>query len=101
MAGEGRMTEPNPVELTEDRVPADGIEEGIEELVDLYGGAITAEREGAREFTLPLRRGFASGGAVECTLSWASDDEGQATIQMRTNRNVDAPKLQRVLFLLA
>jgi hypothetical protein len=95
------MTERNPVEMTEDRVPAEGIEEGIEELVDLYGGEITAHRTSARDFTLPLRRGFASGGSVECTISWASDEEGQATVRMKTNRDVDAPKVQRVLFLLA
>ena len=36
------MTETRPVELTEDRIPFDGIEESISELVDLYGGEITA-----------------------------------------------------------
>ena len=95
------MTEPKPVELTEDRVPFADIEEGIEELVDLYGGEVTARREHARDFVLPLRRGVASSGAVECTVSWAPDDERDATIRLTTNRNVDAPKLQRVLLLLA
>jgi hypothetical protein len=95
------MTDAKPVELTEDRVPFAGIEEAIEELVDLYGGEVTATREGARDFVLPLRRGIASGGAVECTISWAPDDEANATVRMVTNRNVDAPKLQRILLLAA
>ena len=95
------MTEPNAVELVEDRVPFAGIEDAIEELVDLYGGEVTARREQGREFRLPLRRGIASGGGVECTISWAPDDERDATVRLVTNRNVDAPKAQRVFLLLA
>ena len=89
------------VELSEDRVPFEGIEETIDELVELYGGDVKAERERARDFTLPLRRGVASGGAVECTISWAPNDERDATVTLICNRDVDAPKLQRVLFLMA
>jgi hypothetical protein len=89
------------VEFTEDRVPFDGIEESIEELVELYGGAITETRERAREFTLPLRRGMASGGAVECTISWAPDDATDATVKLVCDRDVDAPKAQRILMLVA
>ena len=95
------MTQVNPLELTEDRVPADGMEEGIYELVEMYGGQITAQRAGARDFILPLRRGFGGGGAVECTVSWAPDGAGSTTVRLTTNRNLDAPKAQRVLFLLA
>lgn len=89
------------VEFTEDRVPFDGIEETIDELVELYGGAMTAERDQARDFTLPLRRGVTTGGAVECTVSWARDDERDATVTLTCNRDVDAPKAQRVFLLLA
>ena len=95
------MKEPRPVELTEDRIPFEGIEESISELVDLYGGEMIAEREHSREFRLPLRRGMATGGAVECTLSWAPDDDHEATVKLHCDRDVDAPKAQRVLLLLA
>ena len=95
------MTEPKPVELTEDRVPVPGIEEGIAELVDLYGGEIIAERERARDFILPLRRGFAGGGGVECTISWTPVEGEGATVTLATNRHVDAPRMQRVMLLLA
>jgi len=94
------MTETKPVELTEDRIPFDGIEETIDELVEMYGGDVTARRELARDFTLPLRRG-GSGGSVEFTVSWAPDDERDATVTLLCNRNIDAPKAQRVLLLLA
>lgn len=87
------------VAFTEDRVPLEGIEETVEELVELYGGEVTAHRVDARDFTLPLRRGIASSGSVECTLSWANGDDG--TLTMTCNRDVDAPKTQRVLLLLA
>jgi hypothetical protein len=89
------------VELTEDRVPFEGIEETIDELVELYGGAMTATHERAREFTLPLRRGMSTGGAVECTVSWAPDDDRDATVTLTCNRDVDAPKAQRVFLLVA
>lgn len=95
------MTEAKAVELTEDRVPFDGIEEAIRELVEMYGGEIKAERERERDFTLPLRRGVAAGGSVECTLSWAPDDATDATVHLHCNRDIDAPKVQRVLLLLA
>jgi hypothetical protein len=95
------MTETRPVELFEDRVPFDGIEESISELVELYGGEITAERDHAREFRLPLRRGSATAGSVDCTLSWAPDDEQLATVTLNCNRDVDAPKAQRILLLVA
>jgi hypothetical protein len=85
-----------PVELTEDRVPLGGIEESIAELVDVYGGDISASRENARDFTLPLRRGVASSGSVEFTISWAGD-----VVTLLCNRDVDAPKFQRVMLLAA
>ncbi|HEX6087766.1 MAG TPA: hypothetical protein VF266_24760 [Thermoanaerobaculia bacterium] len=94
------MTEPKPVELTEDRIPFEGIEETIEELVEMYGGDITVRREQSRDFILPLRRG-AGGQGVECTVSWAPDDERDATVTLLCNRNVDAPKAQRVFLLVA
>jgi hypothetical protein len=91
------MTEAaTPVRFTEDRIPLDGIEVTFAELVELYGGDVTASRLGERDFTLPLRRGQASGGGVECTIAWADQ-----TVTVTCNRDVDAPKAQRVLLLLA
>lgn len=95
------MSEVKPLELTENRVPFAGIEDAIEELVDLYGGEVTEKREQARDFTLPLRRGMASGGGVECTVSWAPDDERDATVRLTCDRDLDAPKAQRVMLLVA
>jgi hypothetical protein len=95
------MTETKAMELTEDRIPMAGIEDAVEELVDLYGGEVTARRETARDFILPLRRGSASAGGVECTISWAPQDDRHATVSLTTNRNIDAPKAQRVFLLVA
>ena len=92
---------PPMVQFTEDRIPIDGIEEAFSELVDLYGGEVTASRLHERDFTLPLRRAVASGGSVECTISWAAAENGEATVTLTCNRDVDAPKAQRVLLLLA
>ena len=95
------MTETKALELTEDRVPFAGIEESIDELVEMYGGEVTATRERARDFRLPLRRGMATGGGVECTISWEPGDARDATVRLVANRDVDAPKMQRILLLLA
>jgi len=88
-----------PVELSEDRIPRDGIEEAIAELVDLYGGEMKGERANERDFVLPLRRGVAVSGGVECTVSWAAESE--TTVTLVCNREIDAPKGQRVALLLA
>jgi len=92
-----------PVELTEDRIPRSGIEETIAELVDLYGGEMKAERDNERDFVLPLRRGVAVSGGVECTVSWAPPDENdvETTVKFVCNREIDAPKAQRLALLLA
>jgi hypothetical protein len=85
------------IELKEERVPLGGIETTVEELVELFGGEITATRDAARDFTLPLRRGVASGGSVECTVSWAAEE----TVTIVCNRDVDAPRGQRIFLLVA
>lgn len=95
------MTETSAVKLSEDRIPLDGIEETIDELVELYGGEMTGSAEGSREFTLPLRRGMSTGGAVECTLSWSAGDARDATVTLACSRDVDAPRAQRVALLIA
>jgi hypothetical protein len=95
------MSEVAAARFTEDGIPVDGIEEAFAELVELYGGEVTASRLGERDFTLPLRRGNASGGGVECTISWAAVENGEATVTLTCNRDVDAPKAQRVMLLLA
>jgi len=90
-----------PVEFKEDRIPIDGIEETISELIELYGGALTSSREKERRFTIPLRRGVATAGSIECTVSWAASEDGAALVTLVSNRDVDAPKAQRVALLVA
>jgi hypothetical protein len=95
------MPESGPVQFTEDRVPFDGIETTVGELVELYGGEVTESQLNQRTFILPLRRGNPSAGGVECTLSWAPDDDREATVTLRCDREVDAPKAQRIALLVA
>ena len=95
------MTEPKAVEFTEDRIPFEGIEESVDELVELYGGSISSSAAGTRTFVLPLRRGNAMAGGVECTLSWQADDATEATVRIVCDRDVDAPRPQRIFMLVA
>ena len=94
------MNDPQPVTFTEDRIPFEDIEEAIEDQVELYGGEVTERHERERRFILPLRRGISTGGGVECTVSWAPDDEREATVTLICNRDIDAPRTQRILLLL-
>jgi hypothetical protein len=94
-------TNPRPVEIKEDRIPMAGIEETISNLIDLYGGELTASGANERRFTLPLRRGLAAAGGIECTISWAPSEVGEAIVTLVCNRDVDAPKVQRVFLLVA
>lgn len=93
------MTETAPVTFTEDRVPAAGIAEAIDELVELYGGEVTSSGGAERRFVLPLRRGVASSGGVECTLTWAPGEGEETTVTLVCNRDIDAPKGQRIAML--
>lgn len=89
------------VKFTEDDVPVAGIEQAVDDLVDLYGGEIRERRENGRTFVVPLRRGVATGGAVECSINWERTEGEDATVTLTCDRNVDAPKAQRVLLLVA
>lgn len=89
------------IEFSEDRVPSAGIATAVDELIELYGGEIQTSGEGRRQFVLPLRRGVAVAGGVECTLSWAVDSADQATLTLTCDREVDAPKGQRIALLVA
>lgn len=91
------MNDARPVEFAEDRIPREGIEETVAELVELYGGEMKEERANSRDFVLPLRRGVAVTGGVECTLTWVEEAETKVTLVC--NRDVDAPKWQRILLL--
>jgi hypothetical protein len=95
------MTDIHPVTFTEDRIPFADIEETVEDLVELYGGEVTERQATARRFILPLRRGISTGGGVECTVSWAPDDTAEASVTLTCNRDVDAPRTQRILLLVA
>jgi len=101
MADEKPIEAAAPVEFVEDGVPYPGIEDALEELVFVYGGEIRNSHANVREFVLPLRRGVPTSGAVLCTLSWVPGQSGQATVTLVCDREVDAPKFQRILMLVA
>lgn len=88
-----------PVSFTEDRIPVEGIGETIGELIDLFGGELTESGERRRRFTLPLRRGIATSGSVECTVSWVEHEGPETTVTVTCDRDVDAPRIQRVMML--
>ena len=94
-------TTSRPVQFTEDRIPREGIEETISDLVELYGGEVTASAANERRMILPLRRGVAAAGGIECTVSWAAGEAGDAVVTLVCNRDVDAPKAQRIFLLVA
>ena len=97
---EGQLSQPTNVAFTEDRIPSADIEQSIEELVELYGGEMKSSVARQRRFVLPLRRGVAVSGGIECSLSWTVDANDQATVTLTAERDVDAPKAQRIALLI-
>lgn len=95
------MPDSKPVEFTEDRIPVDGIGETIAELVEMYGGEMKATGETRSEFVLPLRRGVAAGGGIHCSVTWAGDADREGTVTLVCDRDVDAPRGQRIAMLAA
>jgi hypothetical protein len=91
------MSETRAVALTEDRIPLEGIDATVTDLVELYGGELGASRVQGRDFTLPLRRGSAVGGQVECSVDWTAE----GTVTLRSGRELDAPRFQRIMLLIA
>lgn len=89
------------MQITEDHVPSEGIQETIHELVELYGGERVSSDEREERFTLPLRRGVAIGGGIECTVTWEPSVDAQTAVTLICERDVDAPKGQRVAMLVA
>ncbi|HEY6893171.1 MAG TPA: hypothetical protein VI258_03320 [Rhodanobacteraceae bacterium] len=87
------------LELTEDHIPYAGIDTTVEELVELYGGEMQSSGDKQRRFVLPLRRGIPVAGGIECTVSWAVEAGDEATVTIVCDREVDAPKWQRVALL--
>jgi hypothetical protein len=88
-------------EFSEDQIPAAGLETTVDEMVELYGGEMKSSAANSRTFVLPLRRGVAVSGGVECALAWTVDEKGEATVTIRADRDVDAPKAQRIALLIA
>ena len=88
-------------EIEADGVPLTGIDESIENLVELYGGTLAELGEAEARFTLPLRRGVAVSGDVRCSVHWqASADGERGTVRLRSEVPMRPPKLQRVLLLI-
>ena len=93
------MADERTAQFTEDRIPASGLETTIAEMVDLYGGTMETTGPHDRRIVLPLRRGVAVSGGIECTMSWTVDSAGDATVTLTCGREVDAPKWQRIALL--
>ena len=95
------MSVAEPVAFVEQGVPVTGLAAAVFELVELYGGSIGESSGENIAFELPLRRGVAASGGISCRLSWLVSDGGEATVRLVCDRDVDAPKIQRVLLLAA
>jgi hypothetical protein len=101
MAEENDVGGTRRVEFVEDRVPLEGIAESIEDLVEIYGGRVTNSSAAQRSFEIPLRRGVATSGAIACVMTWVRDESGDGTVTMVCDREIDAPRYQRILLLAA
>lgn len=88
------MAEESRLSFAEENVPLENIDAHVDELIELYGGELLEAKESSRRFVLPLRRGIAPSGGVECSVVW----EG-GRVALTCDRDVDAPKAQRIALL--
>lgn len=86
--------------VSEERVPLNGIADNASELIELYGGRVTAVSEYELRFVLPQRRGAAAAGGAESVMSWSEDTPGEGTVTVTAEGYVAAPTVQRLAILV-
>jgi hypothetical protein len=85
----------------EQDVPLAGIAERARELIEIFGGRVEGESDGAIHFNLPARRGVAASGAIRCALKWSESSPGRGEVAIETGDHVPGPGLQHILLLVA
>jgi hypothetical protein len=88
------------IELVEDQIPLEGIRETAVELVSLYGGEVLSQSEVEISFLLPLRRGVAASGVIDCRMSWSADAGDEGTVILSAAREAYRPRLQHIAILV-
>gem|GEM_PF-469476 len=87
-------------DVFEDRVPIEGIEETVSDVLELYGGEIESRLPNEVRFILPVRRAVASAGQVGCSLRWEESEPGEARITASADRDIAPPKAKRIALLV-
>jgi hypothetical protein len=95
------MTDPNRIELEEDRVPLEGIRETATDLVELFGGSVSSQSDQEIVFALPAQRGFAAGGEIQCRMFWSNESEDEGTVHLSATREVVRPRASHIAILVA
>jgi len=88
------------IEWVQEKVPLGGIEKTAGELIEMYGGEVSASNGDEITFQLPRRRGVAASGAIDCRLSWSGDTEGFGTVRIFAGRS-SGERGQKIALLVA
>ena len=95
------MSEPSRIELVEDRIPLEGLPETAAELIEMYGGRIDSRTDGQMSFTLPVRRGIAAAGEIDCRMSWTASEGNEGQVTLSVSHVSDRPRPQQNAILVA
>lgn len=92
------MTDQKLVTFRESEVPLEGVDETVEEVVELYGGRVEQRTGNSMIFTLPGRRGVSGAPGFECTVRWDGPHEG-GVVELSVDREVIPSRAKAVVLL--
>lgn len=85
------------VTFAEHDVPLEGIEETVDEVIELYGGRITETAPGRITFALPSRRAVRGTTDFECTALWSGSERGR--VELSADREFVPSKARAIVLL--
>jgi len=86
--------------IEESGVPLRDIADTLEDLVELYGGEIVGREPDEVRFSVPLRRGVAAAGSIDCQVGWRYDEGESGTVFLESEDAVRASRPARLGLLL-
>ena len=88
-----------PSTFTEERVPLEGIDEAIASVASASGGHLVSSRQGNATVMLPLRRGAAGLGMMQCQVTWPADTE-EGTVTVTAEQEGPTAKMRVVILVI-
>jgi hypothetical protein len=90
-----------PIRYVEMEVPLVDIDQSVEHVVEIFGGAIVQRGENRLDFSLPRRRGVPAAGHIQAAVSWKAENAAEGSVTIETGEEVMLARGQRIALLVA